>query len=125
MLIFEVNQMVIKGKAPGDYESPRKVELRSWRKILFEQSNEKPDWWLLYDLENGRNWKIGWIHKDRIQYLSLIPGTFEDLKSGDIREVRELNLRVEMKYSLENRDPQGLNKDGRQGIHSRDTVPDK
>ncbi len=116
--------MVIRGKKPGDYENPLKVEQRTWRKVLFVQSIQ-PIWWFLYDVEEKKDdpWKIGWLHERKLPELSII-GAFT-VKNGEVREVRQDLLRIVTGYHpLLNRDPNGLNKkDGRKGLHSRNPLP--
>lgn len=120
--------MGIRGKQVGGYENPRKVEQRTWRKIQFVQSKVKPEWWFLYDREDGKERKIGWLHERKLSDLSVLGDMVPfHIKDGQVKEIRQDMLRIATGYHpLLNPDPNGYNKkDGREGIHSRSPLPDK
>jgi len=118
--------MVIKGKPIGIYESIRSTEGRTWINIKFFQDPKDPKQFFLYDVESDKEpIPIGWFHVEDFKYMGLIPGMFDDLEDGQVREIRLTYLRVATKYHpMLNRNPWGYNKeDGSKSIHSRPAIP--
>jgi len=120
--------MGIRGKGIGRFENPRKTDARTWIKIRFVEVVERPGWWFLYDMESKKEpWRIGWLHKRSINKLTYFPGMLNDLRNGDIKEIRLLLLRSGVNYHpFFSPDPQGFNKkDDRQDVYSGTSLPDE
>ncbi len=116
--------MVTKGKPPGNYESSKSVDDRTYVNVLFMASTTKDEWYFLYDVEDhDKPIPIGWYSQDQINKISLIEGLFSDIEDGDIREINVINLRAGTGYHpFYNPDPQGY-RNGGQSIHSGPPLP--